>query len=381
MMQNFGKEIKALCQRAACMMAVALLACSCTSEQKKGEDADSTVHTVDSVAIKAAIADSIAKADSIAAHKEPQYDESGQLIADDVDQVMERFQEERGAHMGGNHPDKKVVYLTFDDGPSNVTPKILKILRDEGVHATFFVTGQDPSCFDYIRQAYEQGNAIAAHTYSHKFSIYSTYQSYFEDLNRIQSVIKQMTGSRSKIIRFPGGSSNTVYYKNSHDSLYMVRLTQAVRDSGYQYVDWNADSGDASGINVPSSTLIKRACSASHNDVCLLMHDTYGKGTTAEALPTIIHYFKEHGYEFATLKDPSYVCHHGIRPYRTRGGKSSKSSKTNGSSNNSANGSSQPKAAESIPATPEHNSQPSHEEPAAPAIHHEAQSAGAAETV
>lgn len=207
----------------------------------------------------------------------------------------------------------KVVYLTFDDGPSPNTAKVLDILKANGVHATFFVTGSHPQYSYLIRRAYEEGNAIAAHTFTHNYAIYSSMATYFDDLEKIQQVIEKQTGHRTPIIRFPGGSSNGVFRKYNSDPQFMVKLTQAVRDKGYQYVDWNLSNGDATGGRVPVGTLIKNGCVAKSSNVCLLMHDTFGKETTVQALPTIIRYFKNNGYEFGVITSPSYTCHHSLK--------------------------------------------------------------------
>lgn len=231
--------------------------------------------------------------------------------------VMKRYEKMgKEEDTGHNNPGRKVVYLTFDDGPSSNTPKVLEILMEKDVKATFFVTGSHQDFVHYIRRAHEQGHAIAAHTYTHNYNIYTTPETYFEDLERIQKVIEEQTGSRTNIVRFPGGSSNTVHHKYTTDSLYMIRLTQMLQDRGYQYVDWNLSSADASGIKVPTETIIKCSCRARENDICLLMHDTFGKETTVAALPAIIDYFKKEGYEFGTITSKDYICHHALKPYR-----------------------------------------------------------------
>lgn len=249
--------------------------------------------------------------------------------------VMKRFEESGKEDMGRNNPGRKVVYLTFDDGPSSNTPKVLEILKEKGVKATFFVTGSHQDFVHYIRRAHEQGHAIAAHTYSHNYKIYTSPETYFEDLERIEKVIEEQTGSRTPIVRFPGGSSNTVHHKYTEDSLYMIRLTQMLQDRGYQYVDWNLSSADASGIKVPAETIVKCSCRARENDICLLMHDTFGKETTVQALPAIIDYFKKEGYEFGTITSKGYICHHGLKPYRGKN-KNSKGAKKDSASTKSS---------------------------------------------
>ena len=233
----------------------------------------------------------------------------------DADSVLARHSRSGGTNMGCDHKGECVVYLTSDDGPSQYTPKVLDILREEDVKATFFVTGNGGSYTKCIGQAYQEGHAIAAHTYNHDFANYATLESYFKDLERIEDLIEKQIGQRTRVIRFPGGSTNTVFYKHARDPLYMVRLTQAVQDSGYQYVDWNVSSEDATGLNIPVETIIESSCTTRSRDICLLMHDARGKSTTVEALPEIIRFYKENGYEFRTITDTTYICHHGVRPY------------------------------------------------------------------
>lgn len=208
-------------------------------------------------------------------------------------------------------PHHRVIYLTFDDGPSKNTPKILEILRNEGVKATFFVTAQFSEYLPYLKKEAEEGHAVAAHTYSHDFNIYKSVDSYMADLEKIEAVIEQYTGKRSYLIRFPGGSSNYVSYKRA-GRIIMPEIIDELQKRGYQYVDWNLDSQDASGNHVPVAKLVSSACRDYEPRLCLLMHDEVSKATTVEALPQIIHYFKEKGYEFGTLNTTAYYCHQKV---------------------------------------------------------------------
>ncbi len=209
-------------------------------------------------------------------------------------------------------PKEKIIYLTFDDGPSPNTPHILKILRDNGVKATFFVTAQWPKSLPYMTQAARDGNVVAAHSYSHNFKIYSSLDAYFADLERIEQEIEKYTGQRTRIVRFPGGSSNHVYRRyHPGNRQWIDTLKAALLKRGYQYVDWSLDSKDADGNHVPVTTLVSSACHTYHPQMCLLMHDAAAKKTTVEALPAIIKYFKAQGYKFGTIKSTDYVCHHG----------------------------------------------------------------------
>ena len=207
--------------------------------------------------------------------------------------------------------NEKIVYLTFDDGPSVCTDQILNILRQERVKATFFVTAQFTPYLNRMAAIAKDGHEVAIHTYSHNFKIYKSIDSYFADLNKLNDLIEKYTGKRSRIMRFPGGSSNSIYRKYNSDPKFMDRLCVALLDSGYQFVDWNLDSGDARGNNIAADRLVRSACGSRHNIQCLLMHDTGAKRTTVTALPQIIRYFKQHGYEFGVLNSVDYQCWHG----------------------------------------------------------------------
>ena len=204
----------------------------------------------------------------------------------------------------------KVVYLTFDDGPSTNTPKILEILRNENVKATFFVVGHHEGYSYLIRRVFKEGHAIGAHTYSHKYSIYTSQETYFEDLEKVQQTIEKFTGNRTNLIRFPGGSSNTAFRRYNNDPDFMHKLCQEVRNRGYQYFDWNQSSHDASRKHHPPEFIAESACSGTGRNICILLHDSFGKENTVEALPDIIKCYKDRGYHFGTLSVNSWAHHH-----------------------------------------------------------------------
>ena len=139
---------------------------------------------------------------------------------------------------------KGTIYLTFDDGPKyGTTDAILDILKEEGIKATFFVTGYGPD--ELIKREYDEGHSIALHTDSHDYSaVYQSVDAYFNDLGRVSDRVKRITGEESKIIRFPGGASNTISRRYSPG--IMSILTKEVLNRGYRYYDWNVSSGDVS---------------------------------------------------------------------------------------------------------------------------------------
>lgn len=205
--------------------------------------------------------------------------------------------------------DEKVVYLTLDDGPSELTPKVLEILDRYQAKATFFITNQNPEYAYLIKEAYDKGHTIGLHTYSHDYqTVYASVDAYFSDLEAIGKVAEEQIGYVPCFIRFPGGSSNTI--SANYTSGIMTTLAKEVQNRGYQYYDWNASSGD--GSVQPVENLIANAKNCSENNIVLLSHDANGKETTIEALPAIIEYYQSQGYVFKALDRESYAPHHGI---------------------------------------------------------------------
>ena len=201
------------------------------------------------------------------------------------------------------------IYLTFDDGPNyGTTNVILDILKEEGVKATFFVTCNGPDSL--IKRIVDEGHTIALHTATHDYSyVYSSVDNYFEDLTRVSNRVKNITGVDSKIIRFPGGSSNTV--SRHYQIGIMSTLTSMVLDRGYRYYDWNVDSNDAGGSNTSSAVYANVVNALSKNRAnMVLMHDV--KTQTRDALRDIIHYAKNNGYEFKQIDMSTYMVRHGV---------------------------------------------------------------------
>ena len=213
---------------------------------------------------------------------------------------------------GNEDPNAKVVYMTFDDGPSSKTPAVLDILKRYNVKATFFVVGQSPDHYYLIKQAYDEGHTIALHTYSHNYgTVYASPEAYFQDLDAIGGVVKEQIGYVPSIIRFPGGSSNTV--SRSYCPGIMSSLVNMVHERGYEYYDWNASSAD--GGVVTSEQAYQAAIAqgaAGQKDIILLFHDSETKQTTVDALPGIIEYYQSQGYEFRPLKRGGFVYHHNV---------------------------------------------------------------------
>lgn len=205
----------------------------------------------------------------------------------------------------------KVIYLTFDDGPSyTVTSSILNILKEENVKATFFVLNHNDSLNHLIKREYEEGHTIALHGFTHNYSyIYESETNFLEDLKQISNKVEAITGEKSKIIRFPGGSSNTVSKFNLG---IMTRLTKLVENLGYHYFDWNVSSGDASGYTTKEKVYQSVISGLNENENIVLMHDFENNYATLNALRDIIHYGKEHGYRFSNITFSTKPIKHPI---------------------------------------------------------------------
>lgn len=210
----------------------------------------------------------------------------------------------------GDEDEEKICYLTFDDGPSKLTPEFLKVLDKYHVKATYFVMST-PN-LEYVKNIHRAGHTVALHTDTHQWSIYKSELDYFNDLYSISDKVFEITGERSKVIRFPGGSSNSKS-KNYCEGI-MTALTKKVEKQGFRYFDWNVDSGDAAGNNVAVSKILNNIKTQSEGKakVCVLMHDTNSKQTTLDALPQIIEYYQSEGYKFEALTTSSDVFHHTV---------------------------------------------------------------------
>ncbi len=212
----------------------------------------------------------------------------------------------------------KTCYLTFDDGPSAITPEVLDILDKYNIKATFFVTGTQDKYYDWIGEAYKRGHVIGLHTFSHDYeAIYSSLRSYVADLNKIKELVYQQTGEYTKVMRFPGGSSNLVS-KKYNDGI-MSRLSKKVIDLGYQYYDWTCINGDGENIKTVSGLVnkaveeVQLAQKNGQEDIMFLMHDSASCANTVKALPTILDYLLDQGYVFDVISDYSPTFHHSIQ--------------------------------------------------------------------
>ena len=180
----------------------------------------------------------------------------------------------------------KRIYLTFDDGPSRNTDKILDILKEYDVKATFFVVGKtDEESVRAYQRIVAEGHTLAMHSYSHKYSeIYASKESFEQDLRQLQEYLYQITGVWPRFYRFPGGSSNTV------SKVDMQELIEYLNESGITYFDWNIASGDAISGQLGKDTIVNNCIGGikAKQECMILMHDASDKNSTVEALSPLI---------------------------------------------------------------------------------------------
>lgn len=197
-----------------------------------------------------------------------------------------------------NGDGKRIAFLTFDDGPSkNVTPAILDILKRYDIKATFFVVGSmAKGNGEIVKRIVSEGHSIGNHSYSHEYGyLYRNVKNFMGEINATRSVLKGILGEgfETRLFRFPGGS-----FGNNHAS-----LKAALKENGYEYINWNVSNGDSAGHNIPARSLIANVKESIHgkDHIVVLMHDLGSKHTTVEALPSIIEHLISQGYEFKKL--------------------------------------------------------------------------------
>lgn len=181
---------------------------------------------------------------------------------------------------------RKVVYLTFDDGPSHNTERILDILDEYNVKATFFTIGNEAEEFvDVYKRIIEDGHSLGMHSYSHKYSeIYKSVEAFDADFNKVSGYIESVTGAAPKLYRFPGGSSNLV------SAIPMENFIRYLNEKNVTYFDWNVSAQDAEGKELPVETMLDNIFKdINKKNICVvLMHDSDDLGTTVDMLPELL---------------------------------------------------------------------------------------------
>lgn len=202
------------------------------------------------------------------------------------------------------------IYLTFDDGPGEHTGRLLDVLKKYGVHATFFVTGRGAD--ELLKREHDEGHSIGLHSFSHDYSyIYRNTANFWEDMEKVRARVQTATGEDTLLMRFPGGSSNTVSARYDGGSHIMSKLTKEATERGYTYFDWNVLSGDA-GETTDTNQIIENVTKALKpgGASVVLQHDI--KDFSVDAVEGIIQYGLENNYFFEKLTPNSFNAHHGV---------------------------------------------------------------------
>ena len=202
------------------------------------------------------------------------------------------------------HTDKKVAYLTFDDGPSNNTHQILDILKQNNIKATFFVLGSQVEVFpETTNRIYNEGHYIANHGYSHKYSeIYQSPEQVLNEFNQCNQIVAKTINVpeyNSHLFRFPGGSVGGKYAELKKQAITLLEQNDIL------HIDWNSLTGDSEKVNPTEEYLMDnlQKTTEGKNSLVILMHDAQAKKITAETLPKVIEYLQQQGYSFESFYD------------------------------------------------------------------------------
>ena len=200
--------------------------------------------------------------------------------------------------------DKKVAYLTFDDGPSNNTHQILDILKQNNIKATFFVLGSQVEIFpETTNRIYNEGHYIANHGYSHKYSeIYQSPEQVLNEFNQCNQIVAKTINVpeyNSHLFRFPGGSVGGKYAELKKQAITVLEQNNIL------HIDWNSLTGDSEKVNPTEEYLMDnlQKTTEGKNSLVILMHDAQAKKITAETLPKVIEYLQQQGYSFESFYD------------------------------------------------------------------------------
>ena len=191
----------------------------------------------------------------------------------------------------------KIAYLTFDDGPYYLTHSVLDVLRQKKVKATFFTIGLNKdSCFDrpgedcsiMYKKIVDNGHTIANHTYSHLIfqGLYNSVDSFIYQVQTQENMIKERTGYKTNIVRFPGGSNTAGYLKNG--------IIERLRDMGYGWVDWTAQDGDGGNLTDTGTAWANLKSTINESIEVVLFHDY--NYTTYSILPDFIDWLEQNNY-------------------------------------------------------------------------------------
>ncbi|MGL4450268.1 MAG: polysaccharide deacetylase family protein [Sarcina sp.] len=210
---------------------------------------------------------------------------------------------------------EKQIFLTFDDGPSECTDKVLEILEEKEVNGTFFILGdslEKENAKERVKSIIEKGNAIANHTYTHDYKkLYPNGKvdvtNFMKEIDATNEQLKKMLGEtfNTDVIRMPSGHMTREYYKDPN----LNKLDDTLKTRGIVQIDWTAENGDGVTKKESLDKMLGRVYDQvkEQKSIVLLMHDSKGKDLTVEALPVLIDYFKEQGFKFKVIANDNIL--------------------------------------------------------------------------
>ncbi|MBB4823221.1 peptidoglycan/xylan/chitin deacetylase (PgdA/CDA1 family) [Sporosarcina luteola] len=196
---------------------------------------------------------------------------------------------------------KPNVYLTFDDGPNQYTTVNMQTLKEHKVKATYFFLGKHMQTHpSIVKAAAQEGHYIGSHGMTHdKDLVYKSTEAFLDEMKESTTLIQQLTGNRTKLIRVPYGSKPHV----------TPDMQQQLIRQGYKMWDWDVDSNDWKYKDDECNQIIEnvikgvvKAEKAGDRDIVILLHD---RSQTTKALPAIIKWLSQEGYQFKTY-DPEH---------------------------------------------------------------------------
>ena len=192
----------------------------------------------------------------------------------------------------------KIAYLTFDDGPYDLTYKVLDTLKANNVRATFFVLGKD-GVEDRYKRIVNEGHTLANHTYYHNIGkgLYDSVDGFISQVDKLENYLYDITGYRTSLVRFPGGSATAKGLKDG--------IVNELHNRGYKYVDWTSETGDGSSKKLAQKDTWAwyQDTTRDKNIIVLLMHDY--NYSTYNNLQRIIDDLKSRGFIFLPLHNKS----------------------------------------------------------------------------
>ena len=194
---------------------------------------------------------------------------------------------------------RKVVYLTYDDGPSANTEKLLDVLDKYGIKATFFVI-KTPEYDEYVKEIVTRGHTLAMHS--------TTHDSFKEEVDVLSNYLTELTGFTPFAFRFPGGSSN------QQTTLPIQTFIKYLDEKNIVYYDWNVSSGDGGSKELTVDEIYNNVISGVEGkDISVvLMHDSEYRETTLQATPRIIEKLQEMDALILPITEDTVPVHHNI---------------------------------------------------------------------